>query len=69
MLLLARLKAGWAQRAAAMGEWLAGQLAVPVLRLPYTLGDGGSQTLFELYQQIIEQLLPLAGKGGADGAG
>ena len=55
--------------AEAYAEWLAGQLAVPVLRLPYTLGDGGSQTLFELYQQIIEQLLPLAGKGGADGAG
>lgn len=50
-------------------EWLGGQLAVPVLQLPYTVGDGDSQNLFTLYQQIIEQLLPLADKGGADGAG
>lgn len=50
-------------------EWLGGQLTVPVLRLPYTVGDGGSQSLFALYQQIIGQLLPLAGKGGTDGAG
>lgn len=58
-----------AYQEARAAEWLGGQLKVPALQLPYTVGDGGSQDLFALYQQIIEQLLPLAGQGAADDAG
>ncbi len=64
-----------AYQEARAAQWLGEQLKIPAVRLPYTVGDGESQNLFELYQQIIDQLLALAGRadgqienGGIDGA-